>query len=101
MCQSGQSEVVLGDKPSIRDDSQYIDKNLLERLSSELSLMSSVYHKHLSKYIYIYFGRPWPACISTGDVLFSCKVTRSTGLFGLWKGAFASWPFTSSALEGP
>ena len=26
------SEVVLGDKPSIRDDSQYIDKNLLEKL---------------------------------------------------------------------
>eukprot|EP00913_Durusdinium_trenchii_P011035 g10359.t1 len=43
--------VVLGDKPSIRDDSQYIDKNLLERLSSELSLMSSVYHKYADEFV--------------------------------------------------
>jgi len=38
-------QVVLGDKPTIRDDSQTIEKNLLDRLISDLSLMSSVYHK--------------------------------------------------------
>eukprot|EP00434_Breviolum_minutum_P003273 symbB.v1.2.002881.t1/scaffold153.1/size296260/3 len=43
--------VVLGDKPSIRDDSQYIDKNLLEKLSTELSLMSSVYHKFADEFV--------------------------------------------------
>ncbi|CAL1152498.1 unnamed protein product [Cladocopium goreaui] len=43
--------VVLGDKPSIRDDSQYIDKNLLEKLSTELSLMSSVYHKYADEFV--------------------------------------------------
>merc|ERR1719262_525745 len=37
--------VVLGDKPGIKDDSQTIDKGLLDKLMSDLSLMSSVYHK--------------------------------------------------------
>eukprot|EP00439_Symbiodinium_sp_Y106_P013987 s4241_g2.t1 len=43
--------VVLGDKPSIRDDSQSLDKNLLDKLSSELSLMSSVYHKYAEEFV--------------------------------------------------
>ncbi|CAJ1378128.1 unnamed protein product [Effrenium voratum] len=43
--------VVLGDKPSLRDDSQSVDKNLLEKLSSELSLMSSVYHKYAEEFV--------------------------------------------------
>eukprot|EP00929_Paragymnodinium_shiwhaense_P078930 TRINITY_DN4096_c0_g1_i1.p1 TRINITY_DN4096_c0_g1~~TRINITY_DN4096_c0_g1_i1.p1 ORF type:complete len:911 (+),score=296.56 TRINITY_DN4096_c0_g1_i1:80-2812(+) len=37
--------VVLGDKPSIRDDSQTLEKNLLDRLVTDLSLMSSIYYK--------------------------------------------------------
>ncbi|CAE7745959.1 BETAC-AD [Symbiodinium necroappetens] len=43
--------VVLGDKPSIRDDSQSLDKNLLDKLSSELSLMSSVYHRYPEEFV--------------------------------------------------
>ncbi|CAE7216563.1 BETAC-AD [Symbiodinium natans] len=43
--------VVLGDKPSIRDDSQSLDKNLLDKLNSELSLMSSVYHKYPEEFV--------------------------------------------------
>mmetsp|Transcript_14468 Transcript_14468/g.27129 ORF Transcript_14468/g.27129 Transcript_14468/m.27129 type:complete len:628 (-) Transcript_14468:64-1947(-) len=43
--------VVLGDKPSIRDDSQSLDKNLLDKLSTELSLMSSVYHKYPEEFV--------------------------------------------------
>lgn len=41
----GAKQVVLGDKPSIRDDSQTIEKPLLDKLISDLALMSSVYHK--------------------------------------------------------
>lgn len=37
--------VVLGDKPTLRDDSQTLERGLLDRLISDLSLMSSVYHK--------------------------------------------------------
>eukprot|EP00931_Biecheleriopsis_adriatica_P018408 TRINITY_DN12912_c0_g1_i1.p1 TRINITY_DN12912_c0_g1~~TRINITY_DN12912_c0_g1_i1.p1 ORF type:complete len:908 (+),score=244.05 TRINITY_DN12912_c0_g1_i1:69-2792(+) len=43
--------VVLGDKPPIRDDSQLIDKNLLDKLISDLSLMSSVYHKYPEDFV--------------------------------------------------
>mmetsp|Transcript_18513 Transcript_18513/g.43337 ORF Transcript_18513/g.43337 Transcript_18513/m.43337 type:complete len:796 (-) Transcript_18513:181-2568(-) len=44
-------QVVLGDKPTIRDDSQVIEKNLLDRLISDLALMSSVYHKPQEEFI--------------------------------------------------
>lgn len=44
-------QVVLGDKPSIRDDSQLIDKGLLDKLMSDLSLMSSVYHKQTEEFV--------------------------------------------------
>jgi len=44
-------QVVLGDKPTIRDDSQTIEKNLLDRLISDLSLMSSVYHKPAEEFV--------------------------------------------------
>eukprot|EP00929_Paragymnodinium_shiwhaense_P078931 TRINITY_DN4096_c0_g2_i1.p1 TRINITY_DN4096_c0_g2~~TRINITY_DN4096_c0_g2_i1.p1 ORF type:complete len:909 (+),score=257.80 TRINITY_DN4096_c0_g2_i1:91-2817(+) len=37
--------VVLGDKPSIRDDSQTLERGTLDKLITDLSLMSSVYHK--------------------------------------------------------
>jgi len=43
--------VVLGDKPTIRDESQVIEKNLLEKLISDLSLMSSIYHKPREEFI--------------------------------------------------
>merc|ERR550537_792036 len=43
--------VVLGDKPSIRDDSQTLDKGLLDKLISDLSLMSSVYHKSSDEFV--------------------------------------------------
>lgn len=43
--------VVLGDKPSIRDDSQVIERNLLDRLISDLSLMGSVYHKPAEEFV--------------------------------------------------
>eukprot|EP00440_Ansanella_granifera_P042706 gb/GFBE01046302.1/.p1 GENE.gb/GFBE01046302.1/~~gb/GFBE01046302.1/.p1 ORF type:complete len:897 (+),score=258.83 gb/GFBE01046302.1/:1-2691(+) len=43
--------VVLGDKPSIRDDSQMLDKNLLDKLIVDLSLMSSVYHKYPEEFV--------------------------------------------------
>jgi len=43
--------VVLGDKPSIKDDSQTLDKSLLDRMISDLSLMSSVYHKTPDEFV--------------------------------------------------
>merc|ERR1712232_793156 len=43
--------VVLGDKPGIKDESQTIDKGLLDRLMSELSNMSSVYHKSADEFV--------------------------------------------------
>jgi len=43
--------VVLGDKPTIRDESQMIEKGLLEKLISDLSLMSSVYHKPREEFV--------------------------------------------------
>lgn len=43
--------VVLGDKPTIRDESQNIEKNLLDKLISDLSLMSSVYHKPRDEFV--------------------------------------------------
>eukprot|EP00933_Yihiella_yeosuensis_P026461 TRINITY_DN20532_c0_g1_i1.p1 TRINITY_DN20532_c0_g1~~TRINITY_DN20532_c0_g1_i1.p1 ORF type:complete len:896 (+),score=218.06 TRINITY_DN20532_c0_g1_i1:73-2760(+) len=43
--------VVLGDKPSIRDDSQFLEKPLLDRLIADLSLMSSVYHQTADEFI--------------------------------------------------
>merc|ERR1712232_1444602 len=43
--------VVLGDKPSIRDDSQILERNTLDKLISDLSLMSSVYHKSPDEFI--------------------------------------------------
>jgi len=43
--------VVLGDKPSIRDESQTLDKTLLDKLIDNLSLMSSVYHKPKEEFI--------------------------------------------------
>jgi len=43
--------VVLGDKPSIRDDSQTLDKPLLDKMLSDLALMSSVYHKSADDFI--------------------------------------------------
>jgi len=42
--------VVLGDKPSIRDDSQ-MERNLLDRLVTDLSLMSSVYHRGAEEFV--------------------------------------------------
>jgi len=44
-------QVVLGDKPSIRDDSQILEKGLLDRLISDLALMSSVYHKPSEEFV--------------------------------------------------
>jgi AP-1 complex subunit beta-1 len=43
--------VVLGDKPSIRDDSQTLEKGLLDKLISDLALMSSVYHKSADEFV--------------------------------------------------
>merc|ERR1719221_738187 len=43
--------VVLGDKPTIRDESQVIEKNLLERLIADLAMMSSIYHKPCEEFI--------------------------------------------------
>ncbi|CAE8595305.1 unnamed protein product, partial [Polarella glacialis] len=43
--------VVLGDKPSIRDDSQLLEKGLLDRLIPDLSLMSSVYHRPAEEFV--------------------------------------------------
>merc|ERR1719498_311313 len=43
--------VVLGDKPTIRDESQMLEKSLLEKLIADLSLMSSVYHKPRDEFI--------------------------------------------------
>uniref|UniRef100_A0A7S1PK62 Beta-adaptin appendage C-terminal subdomain domain-containing protein n=1 Tax=Alexandrium catenella TaxID=2925 RepID=A0A7S1PK62_ALECA len=47
----GAKQVVLGDKPSIRDDSQTIERGLLDRLISDLALMSSVYHKSAEDFV--------------------------------------------------
>merc|ERR1740138_1191865 len=44
-------QVVLGDKPAIRDDSQNLDRSLLDYLVSDLSLMSSVYHKQPEEFV--------------------------------------------------
>lgn len=44
-------QVVLGDKPAIRDDSGTLDRNLLDYLVTDLSLMSSVYHKHPEEFV--------------------------------------------------
>lgn len=44
-------QVVLGDKPTIKDESQTLEKNLLEKLITDLSLMSSVYHKPREDFI--------------------------------------------------
>lgn len=44
-------QVVLGDKPSIRDDSQHLEKGVLDKLVGELSLMSSVYHKGAEEFV--------------------------------------------------
>jgi AP-1 complex subunit beta-1 len=43
--------VVLGDKPTIRDESQVLEKTLLEKLIADLALMSSVYHKPREEFI--------------------------------------------------
>jgi AP-1 complex subunit beta-1 len=43
--------VVLGDKPTIRDESQNLEKGVLEKLIADLSLMSSVYHKPRDEFI--------------------------------------------------
>lgn len=43
--------VVLGDKPSIRDDSQTLERGLLDKLISDLALMSSVYHKPPDEFV--------------------------------------------------
>merc|ERR1719183_1667329 len=43
--------VVLGDKPTIRDESQMLEKSLLEKLIADLSLMSSVYHKPREEFV--------------------------------------------------
>mmetsp|Transcript_10370 Transcript_10370/g.32398 ORF Transcript_10370/g.32398 Transcript_10370/m.32398 type:complete len:901 (-) Transcript_10370:285-2987(-) len=43
--------VVLGDKPSIRDDSQVIEKGLLDKLCQDLAMMSSVYHKTSDEFV--------------------------------------------------
>jgi len=43
--------VVLGDKPTIRDDSQQIEKGLLDKLIADLALMSSVYHKPAEEFV--------------------------------------------------
>jgi len=43
--------VVLGDKPSIRDDSQTLEKGILDKLISDLALMSSVYHKPAEEFV--------------------------------------------------
>eukprot|EP00928_Gymnodinium_smaydae_P070777 TRINITY_DN54548_c0_g1_i1.p1 TRINITY_DN54548_c0_g1~~TRINITY_DN54548_c0_g1_i1.p1 ORF type:complete len:917 (-),score=185.79 TRINITY_DN54548_c0_g1_i1:76-2430(-) len=43
--------VVLGDKPSIRDDSQAVERSLLDKLIKDLSLMSSVYQKLPSEFV--------------------------------------------------
>jgi AP-1 complex subunit beta-1 len=43
--------VVLGDKPTIRDESQVLEKSLLEKLIADLALMSSVYHKPREEFI--------------------------------------------------
>mmetsp|Transcript_77051 Transcript_77051/g.135909 ORF Transcript_77051/g.135909 Transcript_77051/m.135909 type:complete len:899 (+) Transcript_77051:98-2794(+) len=43
-------QVVLGDKPSIRDDVQ-MERGLLDRLIIDLSLMSSVYHRHAEDFV--------------------------------------------------
>mmetsp|Transcript_10468 Transcript_10468/g.36822 ORF Transcript_10468/g.36822 Transcript_10468/m.36822 type:complete len:899 (-) Transcript_10468:312-3008(-) len=43
--------VVLGDKPSIRDDSQVIEKGLLDKLCQDLAMMSSVYHKPKDEFV--------------------------------------------------
>mmetsp|Transcript_77127 Transcript_77127/g.178903 ORF Transcript_77127/g.178903 Transcript_77127/m.178903 type:complete len:911 (+) Transcript_77127:109-2841(+) len=47
----GAKHVVLGDKPSIRDDSQTIERGLLDKLISDLALMSSVYHKPPDEFV--------------------------------------------------
>lgn len=43
--------VVLGDKPTIRDESQVLEKPLLEKLIADLALMSSVFHKPREEFI--------------------------------------------------
>lgn len=47
----GTKKVVLGDKPALRDETSLIEKNLLDRLVAELSLMSSVYHKPPEEFV--------------------------------------------------
>jgi len=44
-------QVVLGDKPPIKDDSQTIEKGLLDKLIQDLALMSSVYHKSADEFV--------------------------------------------------
>jgi len=44
-------QVVLGDKPAIRDDSGSLDRSLLDYLVTDLSLMSSVYHKQPEEFV--------------------------------------------------
>merc|ERR1740120_629217 len=44
-------QVVLGDKPPIKDDSQILDKNVLDKLISDLAFMSSVYHKPQEEFV--------------------------------------------------
>jgi len=43
--------VVLGDKPTIKDESQVFEKPILEKLIADLSLMSSVYHQPREEFI--------------------------------------------------
>jgi len=43
--------VVLGDKPTIRDESSMLEKSVLEKLINDLSLMSSVYHKPREEFV--------------------------------------------------
>jgi len=43
--------IVLGDKPTIKDESQVLEKSLLEKLIADLALMSSVYHKPKEEFI--------------------------------------------------
>mmetsp|Transcript_42195 Transcript_42195/g.126217 ORF Transcript_42195/g.126217 Transcript_42195/m.126217 type:complete len:906 (+) Transcript_42195:120-2837(+) len=47
----GAKQVVLGDKPPIRDDSQVIERGLLDNLIADLALMSSVYHKPPDEFV--------------------------------------------------
>lgn len=44
-------QVVLGDKPTIRDDSQVIEKGSLDKFIADLAMMSSVYHKPAEEFV--------------------------------------------------